>query len=40
LWEENGKTARDDIVVFEVMMSELDAGWWTGYRRSLEACFR
>jgi hypothetical protein len=25
LWEENGETARDDIVVFEVMTSELDA---------------
>ena len=28
LWEENGKTARDDIVVFEVMAPDLDASWW------------
>ena len=40
LWEENGETARDDIVMFEVMTSELDPAWWTRYRRRLEACFR
>jgi hypothetical protein len=40
LWEENGETARDDIVMFEVMTPELDPGWWTRYRCSLEACFR
>ena len=40
LWEENGETTRDDIVVFEVLTSELDAGWWAGYRRRLEASFR
>lgn len=40
LWEENGRTARDDIVVFEVMAPELDAPWWDGYRRSLETRFR
>ncbi|WP_419829955.1 hypothetical protein [Methylobacterium sp.] len=40
LWEENGRTARDDIVVFEVMSPDLDARWWDGYRRSLETRFR
>ncbi|MBP1181150.1 hypothetical protein [Methylobacterium sp. PvR107] len=40
LWEENGRTARDDIVVFEVMTSDLEAPWWDGYRRSLETRFR
>lgn len=39
-WEEKGETARDDIVVFEVMTSELDPAWWAAYRRRLEACFR
>ncbi len=39
LWEENGKTTRDDIVVFEVMASDLDERWWNGYRRTLEARF-
>lgn len=40
LWEENGRTARDDIVVFEVMAADLDTSWWDGYRRSLETRFR
>ena len=40
IWEENGTTARDDIVVFEVMTSHLDESWWNGYRRTLEARFR
>ncbi|WP_331312052.1 hypothetical protein [Methylobacterium oryzae] len=39
-WEEKSETARDDIVVFEVMTSELDPAWWAAYRRRLEACFR
>jgi hypothetical protein len=40
LLEENSETARDNIVVFEVMKSELDPAWWTRYRCGLEACFR
>ncbi|GEP03829.1 hypothetical protein [Methylobacterium oxalidis] len=40
LWEENGETARDDIVVFEVMTPELDASWWDRYRRALENRFK
>lgn len=40
LWEENGKTAHDDIVVFEVMTSDLDEAWWSGYRRTLENRFK
>lgn len=40
LWEENGETTRDDIVVFEVMTSDLSDRWWNGYRRTLEARFR
>ena len=40
LWQEgDGETARDDIVVYEVMVDELDAAWWGGYRRTLEARF-
>lgn len=40
LWEERpGKTRRDDIVVYEVMVDELDPGWWKGYREALEARF-
>ncbi len=40
LWESEGKTARDDIVIFEVMAETLDAAWWFGYRRRLETTFR
>ena len=41
LWESKpGRTQRDDIVVYEVMAEELDASWWTGYRRELEERFR
>jgi len=40
LWKDAGETKRDDIVVFEVMTKELDAGWWRGYRQRLEKAFR
>ena len=29
-------TERDDIIVVEVMVEELDNPWWARYRRSLE----
>lgn len=40
LWKDEGKTHRDDIVVFEVMAAGLDSGWWTNYRADLERRFR
>ena len=41
LWKQNeNHTSTDDIVIFEVMASELDADWWAKYRRDLEARFR
>jgi hypothetical protein len=40
LWQDEGQTKRDDIVVFEVMTQEFDAGWWRTYRRALEKQFR
>jgi hypothetical protein len=40
LWEERpGKTTRDDIVVYEVMVEALDAAWWATYRGTLEVRF-
>jgi uncharacterized membrane protein len=30
---------RDDVVIFEVMCTELDRAWWHGYRRRLEGLF-
>ena len=40
LWKTEGRTARDDIVVIEVMAPELEQAWWTPYRRTLEERFR
>jgi hypothetical protein len=31
-----GRTVRDDIVVYEVMVPQLDRGWWRRYREELE----
>ena len=40
LWQEgDGATRRDDIVVYEVMVEDLDPGWWAQYRRDLEGRF-
>ena len=41
LWRnEEARTSRDEIVVYEVMVEDLDLGWWQSYRTSLEARFR
>jgi hypothetical protein len=40
VWKDEGKTHRDDIVVFEVMAPHLDALWWGNYRVDLEKRFR
>ena len=39
-WREEGRTARDDIVVFEVMTEALDPDWWRAYRRELGRTFK
>jgi hypothetical protein len=40
LWNDEGKTKHDEIVVFEVMAKHLDAAWWRDYRSALEREFR
>ena len=40
LWQDEGQTRHDEIVVFEVMVDELDAAWWRVYRKTLEQEFR
>ena len=41
LWQKDGSHAvRDDLVIYEVMTTELDRSWWSEYRASLEARFR
>ena len=41
LWKE-GATApdRDEIVIYEVMVEELDVNWWAKYRQRLEKRFK
>ncbi|MBM4439358.1 MAG: hypothetical protein FJ027_02990 [Candidatus Rokubacteria bacterium] len=40
LWvAQPGRTTRDDIVVYEVMVAELDRAWWAAYRAKLEERF-
>ncbi|HEX2218234.1 MAG TPA: hypothetical protein VHG35_05480 [Gemmatimonadales bacterium] len=40
LWEaDSGETVRDLVVVYEVMVEELDADWWAELRDRLEAEF-
>lgn len=40
LWQEDAvNTVRDDLVIYEVMTSDLDAPWWRAYREKMEQCF-
>ena len=39
LWQSEGDTVRDTVVMVEVVVEELDRQWWAQYRRSLEARF-
>ncbi|MCD2513238.1 hypothetical protein [Comamonas endophytica] len=40
LWMEDGERVfRDEIVVYEVMVDQLDRHWWAEYRRQLEKRF-
>jgi len=41
LWRQPDKgTARDDIVIYEVMAPALDQDWWKHFRQKLEKTFR
>jgi hypothetical protein len=41
VWKDDaGETTRDDIVIFEVMIDDLDHEWWGGFRKELERRFR
>ena len=36
LWKtDDGDVARDDIVIMEVMVTAIDAEWWSVYRKTL-----
>lgn len=41
LWKENEqKTVKDAIVVYEVMAETLDGEWWRNYKRQMEELFQ
>jgi hypothetical protein len=40
LWQDDGKTKHDDIIVFEVMAEGVEPKWWRAYRKELEARFK
>lgn len=42
LWKDaqTGTTARDDMILVEVMVQRFDRDWWARYRRTLEERFR
>lgn len=42
LWKdtENGTTARDDMILIEVMVEIFERKWWSAYRTELERIFR
>ena len=40
LWQnDEGRVDRDDIVIFEVMLEDLERDWWRQYRESLRTRF-
>jgi hypothetical protein len=41
LWQaDEERTVRDDLVIYEVMVEDLDEKWWRDYRSELEKRFR
>ncbi len=41
LWKENEeKTVKDEIIIYEVMAESLDLEWWQCYKVNLEETFR
>ena len=39
MWDDGDQVAHDDIVVYEVMVPDLDRAWWSVYRTGLERHF-
>jgi len=40
LWESEGGTQRDEVIIIETMADYIDPSWWTRYRAELERRFR
>lgn len=39
LWQDGSGVQRDEVLLYEVMVQELDRSWWAAYRTELEASF-
>ena len=39
LWQDGSRVERDEVVLYEVMVTELDRDWWADYRKELEGKF-
>lgn len=39
VWDQGDQVSHDDIVVYEVMVPDLDRAWWAEYRAKLEEQF-
>lgn len=40
LWRDGGEVHADDVVIFEVLVSDWDRDWWAAYRDRLAHDFR
>jgi hypothetical protein len=39
LWQESERLVRDDLIIYEIMVEDLDEDWWRRYRLLLEHRF-
>lgn len=40
LWQDGARVERDEVLLYEVMVTQLDRGWWAAYRAELEGRFQ
>jgi hypothetical protein len=40
LWHDSEQVVRDDLIIYEIMVKELDKNWWCEYRNVLENRFQ
>lgn len=40
LWKNGVVTEKDQIIIVEVMVDEIDRDWWRHYRKDLEVAFQ
>lgn len=40
LWQDGARVERDEVLLYEVMVTGLDRDWWAAYRKELEGKFQ